>query len=396
MTRWRTDLGYNRAPLGTADDVFDADGQAILNFTQAMAAARQHVSRVRANHAEAEALKAAGPPITVRTVVEAYLTKRDAREAAQKNGIGLKKDARSRLTKHVFADESLYAASFLNLTKESLRTWLERLPAAMAPSTTRRLANDLKAALNDGLIAYRLRVPAHLAATIRHGLKLPENHTPVARDMQILSDGEIRKIIAAASKIDRAGGWDGDLTRMVMVLAATGARFSQVTRLTAADVQVTQRRLLVPISRKGRGGKVSPRTAVQVGADLLEALSPVINDRKGSDSLLLRPRWKQVGPTEWEKVGRGPWRNASELTRPWAAIVAEAEVAARTVPYALRHSSIVRGLKAGLPVRLVAALHDTSTPMIERHYSAFIVDALEELSARAVIPLTGEAPLQGL
>lgn len=215
MTRWRTDLGYNRAPLGTADDVFDADGQAILNFTQAMAAARQHVSRVRANHAEAKALKAAGPPITVRTVVEAYLTKRDAREAAQKNGIGLKKDARSRLTKHVFADESLYAASFLNLTKESLRTWLERLPAAMAPSTTRRLANDLKAALNDGLIAYRLRVPAHLAATIRHGLKLPENHTPVARDMQILSDGEIRKIIAAASKIDRAGGWDGDLTRMV-------------------------------------------------------------------------------------------------------------------------------------------------------------------------------------
>lgn len=128
----------------------------------------------------------------------------------------------------------------------------------------------------------------------------------------------------------------------------------------------------------------------------MEALSPVINDRKGSDSLLLQPRWKQVGPTEWEKVGRGPWRNASELTRPWAAIVAEAEVAARTVPYALRHSSIVRGLKAGLPVRLVAALHDTSTPMIERHYSAFIVDALEELSARAVIPLTGEAPLQGL
>ena len=74
-----------------------------------MAAARQHVSRVRANHAEAEALNAAGPPITVRTVVEAYLTKIDAREAAQKNGIGLKKDARSRLTKHVFADESLYA-----------------------------------------------------------------------------------------------------------------------------------------------------------------------------------------------------------------------------------------------------------------------------------------------
>lgn len=395
IVRWRTASGYNRAALGTADDIFDADGQTILNFTQAMAAARQHVSQVRANHAEAEALKAAGPTITVRAVIETYLTKRDAREAAQKNGVGLKKDARSRLTKHVFADENLSAASFLDLTEGSLKAWLEGLPATMAPSTTRRLANDLKAALNDGLIAYRSRVPAHLAATIRHSLKLPEHHAPVARDMQLLSDGEIRKVIAAALKVDQAGGWDGDLARMVMVLAATGARFSQVTRLTVADVQVTQRRLLVPVSRKGRGGKASPRTAVAVGPDLLEALSPLIVERKGSDPLLLRPRWKQVGPIEWENVGRGPWRSASELTRPWAAIVAEAGVAARTVPYALRHSSIVRGLKAGLPVRLVAALHDTSTPMIERHYSAFIVDALEELSARAVIPLTGEAPLQG-
>ena len=66
---------------------------------------------------------------------------------------------------------------------------------------------------------------------------------------------------------------------------------------------------------------------------------------------------------------------------------------ADTVPYALRHSSIVRQLRAGLPVRLVAALHDTSARMIELHYSAAIVDALDDLSAGAVIPLvptTGE------
>jgi site-specific recombinase XerD len=60
------------------------------------------------------------------------------------------------------------------------------------------------------------------------------------------------------------------------------------------------------------------------------------------------------------------------------------------VPYALRHSSIVRGLRAGLPVRLVAALHDTSTPMIEKHYSAFIVDAMDELAAKAIVPLTSQ------
>jgi hypothetical protein len=41
----------------------------------------------------------------------------------------------------------------------------------------------------------------------------------------------------------------------------------------------------------------------------------------------------------------------------------------------------------GLPIRLVAALHDTSVVMIERHYSRWIVDGLDDLVARAVVPL---------
>jgi hypothetical protein len=38
-----------------------------------------------------------------------------------------------------------------------------------------------------------------------------------------------------------------------------------------------------------------------------------------------------------------------------------------------------------LPVRLVAALHDTSVQMIEQHYSAFIVDLTEDLARRATM-----------
>jgi hypothetical protein len=40
-----------------------------------------------------------------------------------------------------------------------------------------------------------------------------------------------------------------------------------------------------------------------------------------------------------------------------------------------------------LPIRLVAALHDTSVEKIERHYSRWITESLEEIVARAVIPL---------
>ncbi|MDG4891959.1 integrase, partial [Mesorhizobium sp. WSM4887] len=87
---------------------------------------------------------------------------------------------------------------------------------------------------------------------------------------------------------------------------------------------------------------------------------------------------------KWEKDHRRPWGPAYEVDNWWAATVQRAGVPADTIKYAFRHSSIVRGLKAGLPVRLVAALHDTSSEMIERHYSAFIVDATEELARRAV------------
>ncbi len=61
------------------------------------------------------------------------------------------------------------------------------------------------------------------------------------------------------------------------------------------------------------------------------------------------------------------------------------------MPYALRHSSIVRGIASGLPIRLVAAMHDTSVAMIEKHYSRWIVEGLEELAAKAIIPLYATA-----
>lgn len=40
---------------------------------------------------------------------------------------------------------------------------------------------------------------------------------------------------------------------MVLVLTATGARFSQVQRIRVGDVQSDRLRIFVPTSRKGRG-----------------------------------------------------------------------------------------------------------------------------------------------
>ena len=249
--------------------------------------------------------------------------------------------------------------------------------------------NDFKAALNSGVRSINApEVRQSIRDAIKEGLAKVEAATAAAREAQVLTDADVRRIVSAAWEIDGEGGWDGDLGRLVLVLAATGARFSQVIRMQVANVQPEQKRLIIPVSRKGRGEKKISHVGVRVGDDVLAVLSKATAGRKGSEPLFFRPRWRPIGPAKWEKGERGPWFAAAELTRPWGAIVTKAGLAAGTIPYALRHSSIVRGLRAGLPVRLVAALHDTSSAMIERHYAAYIVDAMDELAARAVVPLT--------
>jgi integrase len=116
--------------------------------------------------------------------------------------------------------------------------------------------------------------------------------------------------------------------------------------------------------------------------------------RSGHEPLLTRWISRQIGPAEWERVGRAPWTNASEMSRGWRKALATAGVA-HVEPYALRHSSIVRALRLGVPTRVTAALHDTSSGMIEKHYSAFILDAADELARRAIVPLTS-APVAPL
>jgi integrase len=307
---------------------------------------------------------------------------REAKERLQTTGAGLKRDARSRLTKYVLGSD-LASMPMHRIDETALSRWRNGIPAALSPATVQRLVNDLKAALNLAARTNRARLPVEIIGTIKAGLRVEEATTAEARK-QVLFDADVRRIIDAAWQVDR----EGDTARLVLVLAATGARFSQVARLTVADIQKDEGRIMVPTSRKGRGIKRTSHTAVRVGADVMAALAPVLHGRKGTEVLLQRWRSVQVKGNQWVRSGRGPWLTASELSRPWAEIIATAGIAADTVPYALRHSSIVRGLRAGLPVRLVAALHDTSSAMIEKQYAAYVVDAMDELSARAVVPLT--------
>jgi len=373
---------YETEALGIADDLSDPDGLVVLSFDQAMAKARQRMVE--------RAGQAVGIAPTVREAVEEYIASRDRRESSRK-GRPVRSDAATRLSRYVLAAE-VADIELDKLDEDALAKWRAGLPALKA-STVQRTTNDFRAALNAACRKRRKQLGADFPATVKNGLRAPDNEDddaePVARENQILTGAQIASLLAAAREIDAEQDWGGDLFRLAVVLAATGARFSQIARLRVADVQREKSRLIVPPSRKGRGTQEKASIPVPVGADVLDVLLPVVTGREGSEPLL--ERWRHVrvieeGVIRWQRGSRGPWSSSAELTRPWAEIRKRAGMSA-VIPYSLRHSSIVRGIRANLPIRLVAALHDTSTAMIERHYGRWVADGLDELAARAVVPL---------
>jgi len=366
--------------IGIADDLGAPEGA--LAYAAAKRAAFTWAEGRERAFAALEAGDADGLSLTVRDAVNAYILMRKAR------AIRAGRDARSRLTLHVLADAKIAELRVSKVTATALKAWRDRLSGDLRPSTVNRLLNDVRAALNATIDEHRRVFGPHVRDEVKIGTKAISSVAD-AREHQILTGADIRAITEAACDLDDTG----DLGRLVVVLAATGARFSQVARLRVRDVQVDEKRIMVPLSSKGKGSKAKSHVPVPVGDDVIEHLRCALSGRKGPEALLERWRYRQMSPTLWERIVRGPWKSAAELTRPWKAIVAAAGLPAGTIPYALRHTSIVRMLRNNISTRFVALVHDTSVAMIEKHYAAHILDDVSDIVRRAVEPVTTSKPV---
>jgi integrase len=352
--------------LGPADDEPIEIGA--LTFKAATAAALEWG---RQQHASMEVARASGnmKPPTVRTAVEEYI-------AAGKEG--------GRLKRYVLPDE-LASVQLTRLSEQKISEWRERLPVELATATKNRIVTDLRAALNAAAQKYRRQLPAYISAEIKVGTKA--EFDPALPRHQLLTDEQIRNAVDVAS--DPEVDASGDFGRLLLLKAATGARFSQIARLKIRDVQVRNCRIMMSGSRKGRNRKTRPPVAIPVAPDVIERLKPAIANRKLDEFLLLRWSYCQKrGAVGWFKDKREPWKFAYEALEFWSLTIERAELPAGAIMYAFRHSSVVRMLLKNVPVRVVAAQHDTSIEMIEKHYAAFITDMSESLARTAVITIT--------
>ena len=158
---------------------------------------------------------------------------------------------------------------------------------------------------------------------------------------------------------------------LVEGLASTGARISQLARVNVGDMQDARPdpRIMMPSSRKGNGRKTVLRRPVPISS-ILPSGCATLPRASGRCSVVRKGNRRAVVE--------------SDHSRLFARVVNTAGVAvdkdAPVTISALRHSSIVRQLLANVPVRVVAALHDTSVAMIERTYSRYIADHTDAMA----------------
>lgn len=362
--------------LGVADDEAQAEGG--LSYRSAAEAALEW-SRQQFAALEAGASKTTRQSATVEMAIRDYLAARKRKSASSA------KNATSRLTAYVLSDKAFAATRLSKLRASTIEAWRDRVPMktgepeskGLAASSVNRLMADLRAALNAAAERRRRELPAHLMQEIRIGTRRLQADSGAT--MMLLTDDQVRRSVAAAETFEAEFG------HLIAAAAATGARFSQLAAVRVGDLQIAQARLMIPSSRKGRAGKARAPVAFPLSPDVVAKLASAIDGRPASAPLFRRWAYRRGKRLDWIRDRLVPWTAASEAQAPWVDVAKSAELPAGATMYSLRHSSIVRGLTAGLPVRLVAALHDTSIPMIEKHYSAYIVDATEEISRKAML-----------
>jgi integrase len=341
--------------IGVADDHDVANGDSVLNFWQAQERARK--LGLAARHGG----DSGGKFGTVAEALGAYESDLKLR------GGDLGNVRRVRL--HLPA--ALASKTVATLAARDFKSWRAALiRAELTPAAINRSNSILKAVLNHAA-DHDERI-GNVRAWERALASTPD---AVESRNVILDDETIRAIVAGAYRVSSEFGL------LVELSAVTGSRVSQLAGLVVRDLQSARDpRLMMPSSKKGRGRKKVTHRPVPIPPDLAARLLVNAQSLEAEAPLLTKPSGE-------------PWKRADHLRLFRRAVALAGLDAAGPVItlYALRHSSIVRQLLAGTPIRLVAVAHDTSVAMIEKTYSRHIADVSDVPLRRAMLDVSAPA-----
>ncbi len=350
---------YQVESLGIADDMSDADGNAVLDFSQAQAKLRKQMAE-RARLAAGES-----GPFTLAQGMDEYF------EYLGNNGKSAD-DAKYR--SDAFIIPKLGKIQAVDLTTDMLRKWHTDL-AKSAPRLRTKAGEHQKhrEIADDDEARRRRRASANRTLTI---LKASLNHA--FGDGKVPSDKAWRKVkpfksvdaarirylaIAEAKRLVNAT--DPDFRKLVQAGLQTGARYGELARLAVADFNSENGTVAVRQSKSGK-----PRHVVMT-TEGAEFFRQVCVGRAGSE-LMFKSR-----------TGNG-W-GKSHQARPMRDACARAKISPPISFHVLRHTWASLSVMAGVPLLVVARnLGHSDTRMVERHYGHLEPSYIaEQIRARA-------------
>ena len=343
---------YRFEPIGTADDLSDADGVAILDFWQAQTKVREAPRRATTKG-----------PLTVADVIDDYI---EYLEAHKKSAI----DVRRRMAAHVLPVLGDIECSAL--TAERVHRWhlaLARQPAMLrtargAKRQYRKVVDD-----DDGENARARKVSANrVLAMLRAALNRAWRAGKISSDLawrrvQPFKSVEIarQRFLTVAEAQGLINACDPDFRRLVQAALATGARYGELIRLRVADFSPEAGTLAIRQSKSGR-----PRHIVLTdeGRVLFDRLC---GGRAGHEVMLQRDDGL-------------PWKSTQQSRRMYEACK-RAHISPAIPFHSLRHTWASLSVMAGMPFMVVARnLGHVDLRMVQEHYghlaSDFVADAI--------------------
>jgi integrase len=367
VVRWYVgDQNYKLETIGAADDVIDGDGAQILSFSQAQAAARQlYVSRKR----EQAGLSTNTGPYTVKSCLDEYL---EWMESNRKSA----GDTRYRVNSLIVPE--LGAIECAKLTTAAIQKWLQKTAKTPPRLRTKKgKSQKFRPAKEDSEAVRRRHATANRTFTV---LRAALNRA--WKDGKIASDNAWRRVdpfreadaarvryltIQEAKRLINAS--EPDFRLLVQAALVTGARYGELTPLTAADFNLDSGTVHIRTSKSGKGRHV---VLADEGIKLFSSLAA---GRSSGDRIL-------------PKASGRVW-DTSHQSRPMAAACVAAKITPAANFHCLRHTYASHAIMNGAPLMVVAKnLGHADTRMVEKHYGhlapSFVADAI-----RAAAPSFG-------
>src|SRR5215471_12211909 len=334
---------YQLEAIGTADDLSDPDGVAILSYWDAQTKARERM--VRRAHATAGRT----PPLTVWAAVEAYL---EWLESNRKSAY----DARRRAEAFIYP--KLGDIECETLTTDALHKWHVALAKEAPRVRTKPGAKQQHRVFSaDEEAVRRRRASANRVLTI---LKAALNRA--WRQGKISSDAAWRRVepfedvdaarvrymtIAEAKRLINAS--DPGFRDLVQAALQTGGRYGELIRLRCHDFNSDTGTLAIRQSKSGK-----PRHVVLTNEGTA-FFSQVCAGRPGHATMFVKADGKP-----WGRGHQGPLM---------AAACERAKISPSIGFHGLRHTWASLAVMAGMPLMVVAKnLGHRDTRMVEMHY----------------------------